>query len=83
MSADMKKRIEEKRIEERIINEQLTLTLVELIEVLVPLAYICVTLISYNGPNHDIIGKPCWGFQLQILRSEINLIFLKLGKELL
>ena len=46
-----------KRIEERMINEQLTLTLVELIEVLVPLAYICVTLIAYNGPNYNIIGN--------------------------
>ena len=35
----------------------LTLTLVELIEVLVPLAYICVTVIAFTGPNYEIIGN--------------------------
>ena len=62
-----KKSIEiSKEIEEKKKYELLTLTLIELIEVLVPLAYTVVTAVAYHGPNAKIlgnIGSSMWQFQ--------------------
>ena len=46
--------------------ELLTLVLIELIEILVPLAYTFVTVLAYHGPNAKIlgnIGSSMWQFQ--------------------
>ena len=62
----MKSNDTRKEIEEKKKNELLTITLVELIEVLVPLAYTFVTVIAYHGPNAKIlgnIGSSMWQFQ--------------------
>ena len=55
-----------KEIEEKKKTEILTLTLIELIEVLVPLAYTTVTILAYHGHNAEIlgnIGSSMWQFQ--------------------
>ena len=65
-----------KRNKEKLKTELLILSLVELIEVLVPLAHLSVTVIAYNGPNFGIIGNigsSLWQFKK--IENIYNLFF--------